>query len=108
MDATELPRDYYRHLDAGAYDALADILADSFVHVRPDRTIEGADEFVRFMRDDRPLTDTEHEVGTVYVADDGVAVEGRLVRATGARLFDFVDTFDVADDGIRRIRTYTD
>ncbi|MFC7227054.1 nuclear transport factor 2 family protein [Salinirubellus salinus] len=108
MEPTDIARDYYRHVDAGAYDALAALLGDSFVHVRPDRTIEGADEFVRFMRDDRPLTDTEHEVETVYEADGRVAVEGRLVRATGARMFDFVDTFDVTDGRITRIRTYTD
>lgn len=108
MDPTELAREYYRHVDDGAYDALSTLLDDSFVHVRPDRTIEGADEFVRFMRDDRPLTDTEHRVETVYEADDKAAVEGRLRRATGARLFDFVDTFDVVDGRITRIRTYTD
>ena len=108
MDPTELAREYYRHVDDGAYDELSTLLGDSFVHVRPDRTIEGADEFVRFMRDDRPLTDTEHRVETVYEADGRVAVEGRLRRATGARLFDFVDTFDVVDGRITRIRTYTD
>jgi ketosteroid isomerase-like protein len=108
MDPTELARDYYRHVDTGEYDALAGILAPEFVHVRPDRTIEGRDRFVRFMREERPDPDTEHDLVTVFGGGGRVAVEGRLFRQSGERLFGFVDTFDVVGDRIQRIRTYTD
>ena len=108
MDQTDLARDYYRCIDAGAYEELASLLADSFVHVRPDRTIEGREAFVRFMREERPDTDTDHEVTGVFTAEGRVAVEGVLRRTTGDRLFGFVDTFDVASGTVERIRTYTD
>lgn len=106
MDDDAVARRYYDAIDAGEYDRLRDLLADGFSHDRPDRTIEGADAFVRFMREKRPRTDTEHVVEAVYSADDRVAVEGRLVGSDG-ELFRFVDTFAVADGRIQRLRTYT-
>ena len=108
MDGPDLARAYYRRIDEGAYDGLGDLLADGFRHVRPDRTIEGREAFVRFMRDERPVPDTTHRVGTLYVDDDRVAVEGRLVRTGGGELFGFVDTFRFDDDRIETVRTYTD
>lgn len=108
MDGPSLARAYYRHIDAGAYDALGGLLTESFRHVRPDRTIESREAFVRFMREERPMTDTTHLVETLYVGDGNVAVEGRLVRADGGELFGFVDAFRFDGDLIARIRTYTD
>ncbi|UPV75424.1 nuclear transport factor 2 family protein [Halorussus limi] len=121
-DPTDLARSYYDAIDAGDYDRFEDLLAPDVVHERPDRTIEGRETLVGFMRDDRPNKDTSHEVRTVFAASDGVAVEGRLLDADGAQMFAFVDSFDVEDapdeseadagrgDGrpsIARIRTYT-
>jgi ketosteroid isomerase-like protein len=108
MDGPSLARAYYRHIDEGAYGPLGDLLADGFRHVRPDRTIEGPEAFVRFMRDERPMTDTTHLVETLYIGDDRVAVEGRLVRTDGGELFGFVDAFRFDGDRIEEIRTYTD
>ncbi|WP_255195088.1 nuclear transport factor 2 family protein [Halorarius litoreus] len=107
MDRAAVARSYYESIDAGAYDRLRSLLADEFVHDRPDRTIEGADAFVRFMRESRPRTDTRHVVEAVYPADDRVAVEGRLEGADGDPLFRFVDTFAFVDGRIERLRTYT-
>jgi ketosteroid isomerase-like protein len=108
MDGPSLARAYYRHIDEGAYDQLGDLLAESFTHVRPDRTVEGRESFVRFMCEGRPTTDTTHLVGTLYVGDGRVAVEGRLVRPDGGELFRFVDTFRFDGDRIAAIHTYTD
>ena len=108
MDGASLARSYYRHIDGGAYDELAEVLAEGFRHVRPDRTIDGPDAFVRFMRDGRPMTDTSHLVEALYVGDGRVAVEGRLVRDDGGELFRFVDTFRFDGDRIAQVRTYTD
>ena len=108
MDGPSLARAYYRHIDEGTYDALGDLLAESFRHVRPDRTIEGRDAFVRFMREGRPVTDTTHLVEALYVGDGNVAVEGRLVRPDGRELFRFVDVFRFDGERIEGIRTYTD
>jgi ketosteroid isomerase-like protein len=111
-------REYYRALDEHDYEALAAILAAGFVHHRPDRTIEGRDRFVRFMREERPLKDTSHPVDAVYErtgnADDTsaetppeVAVRGRLLKADGSRLASFVDVFTFGSDEIDALRTYT-
>jgi ketosteroid isomerase-like protein len=108
MDGPGLARAYYRRIDEGAYDELGDLLAEGFRQVRPDRTIEGPAAFVRFMRDDRPMTDTTHLVDALYDGDGRVAVEGRLVRTDGGELFGFVDTFRFEDDRIAGIHTYTD
>jgi ketosteroid isomerase-like protein len=125
-DAGALARAYYRTIDGGDYESLRDLLADGFVQHRPDRTLDGADAFVRFMREERPETDTTHVVERVYrteeattataAADDPlatadadayVAVEGRLERASGETWFRFVDTFAVADGRLTGLVTYT-
>jgi len=109
-------RAYYSAIDAADYDALADLLAPGFVHERPDRTLSGRDAFVRFMREERPRTRTEHEVDAVYELVDGseaeVTVRGRLLADDGEELFGFVDVFrfanDDADAAIDHLTTYTD
>jgi len=120
-DPGDLAREYYRHIDGGAYGALRNLLADGFVQHRPDMTLEGADRFVAFMRDERPETDTTHVVEHVYRATGAgpgapgeadpdavrVAVEGRLERASGETWFRFLDTFLVRDGLLRELRTYT-
>jgi ketosteroid isomerase-like protein len=108
MDGAALAREYYRSIDEDDYDALAGVVSDGFVHRRPDRTIEGREAFVSFMRSGRPERETTHVVESVYTDDDGdVAVEGRLLDADGDTWFRFVDTFEVGEDGIANIRTYT-
>ncbi|WP_436907936.1 nuclear transport factor 2 family protein [Halosimplex marinum] len=122
--AAERARSYYRALDEGDYDALATLLDEGFVHDRPDRTIDGRDRFVRFMREDRPQKDTGHRVDAIFAArgDTGgrdadgtagtdrerVAVQGRLRAADGSEITGFVDVFSVAEGRIERIETYTD
>ena len=115
-----LARSYYETIDTDRYDALADRLDPAFVHVRPDQTLRGRDRFVTFMREDRPMTDTEHVVDAVYTTDPGggtssgdssseetgIAVRGRLLDATGDELFTFLDVFTVADGRLTRLETY--
>jgi ketosteroid isomerase-like protein len=107
MDAESTARAYYRALDHGNYDALADLLAPGFVHDRPDRVFEGRDRFVRFMREERPQTDTSHPVDAVYRTDGNVAVRGRLLDADGDPITRFVDVFSIDGSRIERITTYT-
>ena len=110
MDRRDAARGYYDAIDTGDYDRLRDLLAPGFVQRRPDRTLDGRDRFVEFMRDGRPRTDTEHVVEAVGV-DGGevstVFVEGRLRTADGNDLFGFVDVHRVGDAGIESLRTYT-
>lgn len=104
---TETARIYYRAIDDGEYDKLKQILAPGFVQERPDRTLSGPEEFVQFMREERPMTDTTHAVDAVY--DDEtkeVAVRGRL-RRENEDLFGFVDVFTFEDAEIARLWTYT-
>ncbi|WP_123536795.1 nuclear transport factor 2 family protein [Halosimplex salinum] len=116
--AVERARAYYRALDDHDYDALADLLADGFVHDRPDLTLDGCERFVAFMREERPQKDTTHRVEAVYrVHEDergyeretggAVAVRGRLLDADGEQITAFVDVFTVGDPGLERIDTYT-
>lgn len=107
--AVDAARAYYRALDEGDYDALADLLAPEFVHERPDTTLDGRERFVRFMREERPQKDTEHRVETVFGERDGtdVVVRGRLLAADGSRITGFVDVFSLSGERIQRIDTYT-
>lgn len=114
MTRIEQARAYYRSLDDDEYGRLGSLLAEGFVHDRPDRTIEGRDRFVQFMRDERPQRDTTHPVDRVYRAVDTAAkdtpeivVRGRLLAADGTRIVGFVDVFEFDDDRITRIETYT-
>ena len=104
----ELARAYYRSIDGDDYELLGTLLAPSFVHDRPDRSIEGRDRFVQFMRAERPQTDTTHPLDGAYRRDDGgVAMRGRLLDADGDPITRFVDVFTFEDERIRRIETYT-
>jgi ketosteroid isomerase-like protein len=103
----EAAREYYRAIDEGDYEALRAVLAEGFRQERGDRTLDDREEFLRFMRDDRPQTDTTHVVDAVYERAGGVAVEGRLLRADGSEWFAFVDAFDVEDERLTDLRTYT-
>jgi ketosteroid isomerase-like protein len=105
-DREALARAYYDALDAGDYERLRGLLHSDFVQRRPDRTFEGRDRFVSFMRDERPMTDTTHAVDAVYPVGPGVAVRGRLLDADGDEVFAFVDVFDAADDRLTALETY--
>jgi len=115
-------RAYYEAIDGGDYDQLASLLAPSFVHDRPDRTIDGRERFVRFMREERPQTNTTHPLDGLYCRqEDGTAEQidgestataevvarGRLLDADGERIVGFVDVFTFDGDDIERIETYT-
>jgi ketosteroid isomerase-like protein len=115
-------RAYYDAIDGDDYDQLASLLAPSFVHDRPDRTIEGRDRFVQFMREERPQTDTTHPLDGLYCRQEDSAIEpangdgpamaeviarGRLLDADGECIVGFVDVFTFAGDGIEQIETYT-
>jgi ketosteroid isomerase-like protein len=103
-------RAYYRALDDGDYDLLGDLLDPEFVHERPDVTIQPRERFVRFMREERPMTDTSHPIDAVYTQAEGreVAVRGRLLGPDGDRLTRFVDVFSFDGGKIVQVRTFTD
>jgi len=105
-DGPALAGEYYRAIDAGDYDALDAVLAPEFIHDRGDRTLSGREAFVRFMVEQRPETDTTHEVKRVYTGPGGVAVQGELRRADGSLFFRFVDVFEV-DQRLVQLRTFT-
>jgi ketosteroid isomerase-like protein len=109
MDRIDAARAYYRALDSGAYDELATLLDPAFVHHRPDRTLEGRERFVRFMREERPMTDTTHQLCSLYraIEADEIAVRGRLLDGDGEALFGFLDVHEFANGTIVSIRTYT-
>ncbi|WP_129112673.1 nuclear transport factor 2 family protein [Halegenticoccus tardaugens] len=107
MDHADVARSYYDALDAHDYDRLSSLLAPGFVQRRPDRTFEGREAFVSFMREGRPQADTTHEVDALYrrEGDEEVAVRGRLFDADGEELVAFVDVFRF--DGGRAVELWT-
>lgn len=106
MDAGDLVKRYYDALDEHDYDELESILAPTFVQRRPDREFDGRDAFVDFMRDERPVPDTQHELDDLFGDETNVAARGRLLR-DGDKLFAFADHFVVGGNTIRRLETYT-
>ena len=110
MTAADLARAYYAAIDQHDYDTLASLLATDFTQHRSDRTLSGADRFVQFMREERPMTDTTHEIEGIYDGPGGVAVHGRLVSGDGDDLFTFVDVFDADADRERllELRTFSE
>ena len=108
MDREATAREYYRALDDHDYETLTDLLAPEFVHYRPDRTIEGRDRFVTFMRDERPMKSTSHPLDAVYTGNETeVAVRGRLLDPDGDPIASFVDVFAFTDGAVETIHTYT-
>ncbi|MFB6256956.1 MAG: nuclear transport factor 2 family protein [Haloplanus sp.] len=127
MDCRDAAVAYYEAIDADDYDRLRALLAPGFVQHRPNRTLDGPESFVRFMREERPRTDTEHIVDAVGVEGETAAsrgegkmaetpqgsdasavfVEGRLRAVDGTSLFGFVDVHRMSDAGIESLTTYT-
>jgi ketosteroid isomerase-like protein len=67
MDAEATVRAYYDCLDDARYDDLRDVLAPGFTQRRPDRTFPDREAFLSFVVEDRPHTDTVHELDGVFV-----------------------------------------
>lgn len=113
--STRAIRRYYRTIDDAAYRELSSLLNPGFRQYRPDRTIDGREAFVRFMRDERPRTDTIHEIHDIfYRVDDGrhgslaIAARGSLLASDGNRIISFVDVHAFDDAGlIELLWTYT-
>ena len=109
-------RRYYESLDAHDYGTLSSVLDPGFIHYRPDRTFEGRERFVQFMREERPMTDTTHELLGVFTSVDEqsvsstaqVAVRGRLLDSANDVVFGFVDVHEFSAAGaILATYTYT-
>ena len=106
MESAALVRRYYDALDEHDYAALESVLAPEFVQRRPDRTFEGRESFVRFMREGRPNPDTTHELEAVVADGEAVAVRGRVLDGD-AELFEFADFFALEDGRIVALETYS-
>lgn len=106
MDREAVVRGYYAALDDHDYDALSTLLAPGFVHDRPDMTLDGRERFVRFMREERPTSDTTHDLVTVCTDGETVLARGRLLGGDEV-LVRFVDAFTVEEDRLARLVTYT-
>lgn len=108
----EAVRSYYDRVDAGDYEGLLALFADDVTYDRPGQhTIEGIDALERFYRQERPLSDGDHDLQAVVVEGDTAAVRGRFTgQQAGDRVaFGFADFHTVDDAGLIAHRvTYTD
>ena len=127
MAPVDLVADYYDALDTHDYDALRALLDPAFVQHRPDRRFDSREAFVRFMREERPQSDTTHrvhghyvpdgesdgEIGTIDDQSDGeagtteVLARGELLSAEGDLLVRFVDRFRITEGRITELETFT-
>lgn len=105
MDPEAVVRAYYDAIDTHDYETFSGLFAPDVVHDRPDRTIEGRESLVSFMRDDRPNKETCHEISRVSEDGSTTVVDGRLLDADGEELFAFEDDFSISDGRITNIRT---
>jgi hypothetical protein len=107
MDRDSQVRAYYRRLDDGEYAALESLLHPEFTQQRPDRTFENRASFLTFMRSERPMTDTRHDITTIRAAEERRAASGTLRESDGTELFGFIDVFGFGPDGrITQLITY--
>ena len=107
MDRDSRVRAYYRRLDAGDYGDLESLLHPTFVQRRPDRTFDDRAAFLQFMKEERPMTETTHELTTVCASAGGRAASGHLLDVDDNQLFAFIDVFEFGADGrITRLVTY--
>lgn len=109
MSNRDAVRSYYTALDEHRYETFEELLTPEFVHERPDRTLDSRSAFVEFMRDDRPLHTTTHDLREFYPNDAGdeLVVRGVLRDEDGEELFTFLDRHVFADDRIARLETFT-
>lgn len=109
MSNRDAARSYYTALDDHRYETFDALLTEDFVHKRPDRTLAGRSAFVDFMRDERPLHTTEHDVRDFYENDGGdeLVVRGILHDEDGEQLFAFMDRHVFAGDRIERLETFS-
>ena len=84
MNAEATVRAYYDRLDDARYDDLRTVLAPGFTQRRPDRTFPDREAFLAFLVEDRPHTDTVHELDGVFVqaSDDTPARRQRTDSPT--------------------------
>jgi ketosteroid isomerase-like protein len=109
MSNRDAVRSYYTALDDQLYETFERLLTEEFVHQRPDRTLEGRGEFVKFMREERPLHTTTHDIREFYSNDAGdeLVVRGVLRDEDGNHLFTFMDRHVFDEDRISRLETFT-
>lgn len=111
MSHEEAVREYYDLVDAGDYDALAALFAPDVVYERPGQaSVEGREQLRRFYEEERPLSAGSHEVHSVVVAGDTVAVRGSFEGLQdGDRVaFGFADFHEFENGLVARRYTYTD
>jgi len=107
MDSPAIVTEYYRCLDEHEYETLKSVLAADFMQYRPDRTFEDRAAFISFMRDDRPLTNTQHEIKTIKQSSETIAAYGRLLDSDGEEVLSFIDVFEISEEGtIAKLRTH--
>lgn len=107
----ELARDYYKCIDRNEYEKIFDLFSEDIVYQRPGQpTIIGIDDLRRFYLEERPLSTGEHEIDSIVVDNQIVAVRGQFsgTQNGSPTIFGWAD-FHQFEDGVITVRhTYTD
>lgn len=110
MGHRDLVREYYDAVDDDRVDDLLALFAEDVTYERPGQaSIDGKTDLATFYREERAL-DGDHEIHTVAVDGDRVAVRGTFTgeQAGDPVEFGFADFHVVEDDTITERHTYTD
>lgn len=110
-DPESVVRQYYDLVDAGRYDELVSLFAETVRYERPGQdAIEGHDALREFYESGRPLEDGSHEVHDVIVDGTTAAVRGSFTGTQhGERVeFGFADIHELENGEIARRYTFTD
>lgn len=111
-EPTDMVRSYYRYVDAESYDELLGLFAEDIAYHRPGHEpLEGMDDFERFYREIRDLTDGTHDLDSVVKDDNVVAVRVTFAGKQHDSPIEigFADFFTFDDQALITERhTYTD
>lgn len=106
-----LAREYYDCIDSDDYEGVFELFDEDVTYHRPGQPpIEGIEDLRTFYLEERPLAVGEHDIESIAVDSDTVAVRGRYVGEQDGDAVDFgwADFHTFEDDVIVERHTYTD
>lgn len=92
---------YFDALDAPDYESLRSVFATDIVYRYPDATpLEGIETAIRFFEEDKPTSDTDHDVTRYVHGEDATVAEGFSTGVVDGDPFEsyFCDVLEFTED----------